>query len=366
MKWHLPHINLNQLLHRRGRSEKVGMVPGTTHYIGEIKHEAVTLDLMLYNEKDVFRQSFTNVSDLCEKIDSDHVSWINVDGIHDAEIINQLGELFQLHPLTREDIMNSNHRPKAEHFDGYIHFTLKMLTFNVTGMCIDSEQVSFILTKNAVISFQENPRDVFQPIRERISTSKGRIRTRKADYLAYSLIDIIVDHYFIIIENLEKIIILLEEDLLNKTDEKSTLQRILKIKKDLLFLRNSIIPVREAVTAMQKGDSDLLDPSTRQFLRDVHDHAVHAGESIETYREMLNSLMEIHLTGLSNKLNNVMKTLTVISTIFIPLTFIAGLYGMNVADIPYATGDESFAWVTGGMLALAVIMLIIMLRKKWL
>jgi magnesium transporter len=364
MKFTIPHINLH--LYRRGRSAKVGMVPGTPMYLGEEKNEPVTLDVLTYNEQEVTRQSHSSVEDALKSVGPGSVSWINVDGIHDADKISQIGEFFHLHPLTREDIMNSNHRPKAELFDNYIHFTLKMLTYNESGFCIDSEQVSFILTQHAVISFQENPRDVFQAIRERITQSKGRIRSRKADYLAYSLIDIIVDYYFIVIDNLEKTILHLEEDLLSKKEEQRTLERILKIKKDLLFLRNSIIPVREAVTALQKADSTLLDPSTRQFLRDVHDHAIHAGESIETYREMLNSLMEIHLTGLSNKLNNVMKTLTVISTIFIPLTFIAGLYGMNVRDIPYANGENSFAWVSGGMGVIAVIMLIIMLRKKWL
>lgn len=363
MKFPISYINN---LYRRGRASKVGMVPGTPHYLGEEKDEPVTLDVLSYNDTSVSRNSYTSVEEAIKQINPDLVTWINIDGIHDAEKVNKIGEYFNLHPLTREDIMNSHHRPKAEHFDNYIHFTLKMLSYNETGFCIDSEQVSFILTKNTVISFLENPRDIFNAIRERITQSKGRIRSRKSDYLAYALIDIIVDYYFIVIENLEKTILQLEEDLLNKKEEQKTLERILKIKKDLLFLRNSIIPVREAVTALQKGDSTLLDPSTRQYLRDVNDHAVHAGEAIETYREMLNSLMEIHLTGLSNKLNNVMKTLTVISTIFIPLTFVAGLYGMNVRDIPYAEGDNSFAWISGGMGLLAVIMLIIMMRKKWL
>jgi magnesium transporter len=352
---------------RKGRSAKIGMVPGTVEYLGYEKTGPVSIELLSYSEKDYFRKSYSNVEDLKKDIsENDHVKWINVDGIHDPEIITQLGEMMHLHPLTREDIMNSNHRPKAEHFDNYIHFTLKMLIFNAKTIEIESEQISFILTKNAVVSFQENPHDIFQPIRERISSSKGRIRSRKADYLGYILIDIIVDHYFIIIESLEKIILQMENDLLHKRDERKTLEKILKIKKDLLFLRTSIIPVREAITAMQKDESSLIEPSTRQFLRDVNDHAVHAGESIETYREMLNTLMEIHLTGLSNKLNNVMKTLTVISTIFIPLTFIAGLYGMNVAGIPFSHEENSFIWITAGMIVLAIAMLILMLRKKWL
>lgn len=346
------------------RLPKIGLPPGTPVYLGKKRNDQITIEVFQYNETDV--RHLLNVADrdFSQYISEQYITWINIDGAYDQELVKRVGEQFNLHPLTQEDIMNTDHRPKVEHFDHYVHFTLKMLSFNHEKKCINSEQISFVLGKNCVISFQEAPGDIFDPIRDRINNAKGRMRKKGADYLVYSLIDVIVDNYFIIVDALQVEIEDLEAEILTG-GEKEELQLILKLKKDMAFMRKSVIPVREAISALNKSDSDLIEKSTRQYLRDVYDHTIHISDSIENHREMLQSLLDIYLTGLSNKLNNVMKTLTVISTVFIPLTFIAGLWGMNFKYVPFAESPHGFWLTTGVMLLMGVVMVIILRNKKW-
>ncbi|HYG49722.1 MAG TPA: magnesium/cobalt transporter CorA [Flavobacteriales bacterium] len=346
------------------RKHKIGLPPGTPVYLGRDRNQEIKIEVFQYNEKEVTHFNHITPNDFRQYIKNDRITWINIDGIYDQTIVKYVGEQFNLHPLTQEDIMNTDHRPKVEYFEDYLHFTLKMLTYNKADKTILSEQISFVLGKNWVISFQEIHGDIFDPIRDRINNNKGRVRKRGADYLVYALIDVIVDNYFTITDELEDQIEELEQNILEGAD-KEELEAILKIKKDLVFMRKSVIPVREAISGLIKSDNAFIEKSTRQFLRDVYDHSIYIGESIENYREMLQSLLDIYLTGLSNKLNNVMKTLTVISTVFIPLTFIAGLYGMNFTTIPGADHPYGFVIASVSMILVGIVMVLILRHKKW-
>jgi magnesium transporter len=346
------------------RKHKIGLPPGTPVYLGKDRNQEIKIEVFEFNEKEVTHFNHITPLDFKQYIKNDQTTWINIDGIYDHTIVKYIGEQFNLHPLTMEDIMNTDHRPKVEYFEDYLHFTLKMLTYDKEKKCIHSEQISFVLGNTWVISFQEIQGDIFDPVRDRINNNKGRVRKRKADYLVYTLIDLIVDNYFIITDDLQVQVEELERNILEGGDKKE-LEMILKIKKELVFLRKSVIPVREAISALEKSDSHLVEKSTKQFLRDVYDHTLHIGESIENYREMLQSLLDIYLTGLSNRLNNVMKTLTVISTVFIPLTFIAGVYGMNFSNIPGGNSPHGFWITTLAMVVIGIVMTIILRNKKW-
>jgi magnesium transporter len=351
--------------HSRKKAKKLGQPPGTPIYLGQQREGKIDLTIFKYDENGYEEFCAMNSHEVINSIGDDHVTWVNIDGIFMPELVKNIGEGLELHSLTIEDIMNSDHRPKVEVFEDYIHFTMKMLTYNQEHKRIDAEQISFILGDDYVLSFQETPGDVFDPIRDRIRLSKGRVRNKKADYLIHVLIDVIVDNYYIIIDHLQAEIESIEESVIKRSSE-ADLHSILKLKKELLFLRKSVIPVREAVSALTNTDSELVGDSTRLYLKDVYDHTLHIVDSIENYREMLNSLMDIYLTGLSNRLNNVMRILTVISTIFIPLTFIAGVYGMNFEVIPWAHEEWGFYAVSGIMLVMGVVMLFWLRHKKWL
>ena len=351
--------------HSRKKAKKLGQPPGTPIYLGSERQGEIDLTIIKYNAEGYEEFCIVNPNEAAENISAGYVTWINIDGIFKPELVKSIGEKVNLHSLTIEDIMNSDHRPKVEVFNDYIHFTMKMLTYNQNNKRIDSEQISFILGENYVISFQETPGDVFNPIRDRIRHSKGKVRNKKADYLIHVLIDVIVDNYYVIIDHLHVEMDHIEASVIKHSNE-TDLHRILNMKKELLFLRKSVIPVREAVSALSNSDSELVSDSTRLYLRDVYDHTLHIVDSIENYREMLNGLMDIYLTSLSNRLNNVMRILTVISTIFIPLTFIAGVYGMNFDVIPWAKEPWGFYVLCGIMLLMGVVMLYWLKQKKWL
>jgi magnesium transporter len=346
------------------RRAKLGKSPGTLMHLGERKNRPVEIHIMDYNEKSINEYKIDKVSDLRSFIKPDTVTWINIDGIHDAEKIREIGEIFSLHTLLLEDLMNPEHRPKIEHAENYIFFTLKMLNLNKDGRNIKKEQVSFFLGENWVLSFLEDPGDVFEPVRLRIRSEKGRIRGSKSDYLAYALIDVIVDHYFLIIDSISDRIEVLEWSIFhNEIPDPKTAQKIQALKKDLMLVRKSVIPIRDAVGSLEKGISPLIHTKTTFFLKDVYDHTLYITDSIEVFREMLNSAMEMHLSALSNRLNKVIKVLTIISTIFVPLTFLVGVWGMNFKFMPEIEWKYGylFAWST---IIITTIGLIIFLRKK--
>lgn len=296
---------------------------------------------------------------------SPSITWINVDGIHQIETFEKLGKCFELHPLTLEDILNTDQRPKVEDFGDYMYVVLKMFSYEDKSNEILIEQVSLILGPNFVLSFQEDVGDVFDPIRERIRNGKGKIRKMGADYLVYTLLDAIVDNYFIILEKIGEQIEFIEERLIiNPASD--TLNTIHKLKREMLFLRKSVWPLREVISNMERVESSLIKGSTKIYLRDVYDHNIQIIDTIETLRDMLSGMLDIYLTSISNRLNAVMKVLTIIATIFMPLTFLAGIYGMNFKYMPELEWKWGYPLILLIMFSIGVSMLFYFKRKKWL
>jgi len=351
---------------RFGRSsKKAGLPPGTLVHIGEKKTEAVKISMIDYDKSQIQEKDSATVDECLPFIAKPTVTWINVSGIHDVTVIEGFGEAFDIHPLLLEDIVHSEQRPKLEDFDSHLFFVLRMLTYDDTKNELRSEQVSFILGANFVISFQEHEGDVFDPVRARIRSGKGKIRKMGCDYLAYTLIDSIVDNYFLVLEKYgEKIEVLQEEVLSQPTPE--TLQVIQETKRDLIFLRKSVWPLREAINGLQREESSLVTENVGIYLRDVHDHAIQVIDTIETFRDMISGTLDVYLSSVSNKMNEVMKVLTIIATIFIPLTFIAGIYGMNFKYMPVLEWRWAYPVVWIVVIVLGLLMLIAFRRKKWL
>lgn len=345
-------------------SKKVGLPPGTLIHVGKKYSDKVKITVIDYDKDNLVEKSYDSV-DACEKfVDKPSNTWINVDGIHHVEVVEKLGNMFGHHPLMLEDVLNTHHRPKMEDFDDYIFFTLKMLGLDKKGDIV-SEQISIVLGKNYVISFQEREGDVFDALRERIRLGKANIRQNGADYLMYRLIDTIVDHYFLIMESMGDKVDKLEEEVMSDTANDATMKKILKLKRELISLRRTISPLRDAIGSLQREGSDLIEEKTHTFLNDVHDHTIHLTESIETYRDVLSGLMDMYYTTISNRMNNVMQVLTIIATIFIPLTFVAGIYGMNFEYMPELHYKWAYPTVWALMIGIAIGMVVYFKRKKW-
>lgn len=298
------------------------------------------------------------------------VMWINVDGVHDVKLIEKIGKRFGLHDLVLKDVVNTEQRPKVENFDSHLLVVLKMLSKKGDkSNRIEIEQVSFVLGEKFVISFQEKERDVFDPIRERIRNEKSPIRKMGADYLLYSLIDEMVDNYFVILEKLGEEMELLEKTLISRRS-KNAMNRIHRLKVELIHLRKSVWPLREVFSALTEINAltevPLIKKATKIYFRDVYGNVIQAIDAIETYREMLSGMLDIHLSSVSNRLNGIMKMLTIIATIFVPLTFITGIYGMNFAYMPELRWYWGYPVTLLFMLAIGVSMMIYFKRKGWL
>ncbi len=348
------------------RSKKAGLPPGTLVHIGERTTGQVKITIMDYDEKSFLEREADTVEACFAFKDKPTVTWINVEGIHNVEILAKLCDCFGLHPLVQEDILNSDQRPKMEDYGSYLYIVLKMLSFNEKNNELVTEQISLILGPNFVISFQEGIEgDVFNQIRDRIRNDKGRIRKMGVDYLAYSLIDSIVDSYFAILEKTGESIELLEEKLITNPAPE-ILHTIHNLKRDMIFLRKSVWPLRELISGLQRGESALIRPDTQLYLRDVYDHTIQVMDTIETFRDMLSGMLDIYLSSISNRMNAVMKVLTIIATIFMPLTFMAGVYGMNFKYMPELEWRFGYPVVLLIMFAIGILMLIFFKRKKWL
>ena len=296
--------------------------------------------------------------------DTETVTWINVDGLGNTGVIEDLGKCFTIHPLILEDILNTEQRPKMEDLETYIYLNLKMLSFIDQEMDVKVEHISMIFGSNFLISFQEDIGDIFDPVRERIRKD-GRIRKFGPDYLAYALIDSIVDNYFVVMEKLEERVEDLEEELvINPTQE--SLHKINRLKKDMIFLRKSVWPLREVINNLERSESTLIKESTTIYLRDVYDHTIQVIDTLETFRDMVSGMIDIYLSGLSYKMNEIMKVLTLIATIFIPLTFVVGLYGMNFRNMPEIDWEYGYYSVLVVMVIMVAGMLTYFRRKKWI
>lgn len=346
-------------------SKKHGLPPGSIVHIGEKKVDKAIIEVIDFDNEHLQKVDAENVNSIFKYKDSSTTSWINIVGLHETEILKEIGQKFEIHPLVIEDILNTDQRPKIEIFDDSIFITLKMISFNDDQRTLNIEQVSIILGKNFVFTFQEKRGDVFQPIRERLKNSKGRIRNNKHDYLVYALMDVIVDHYFIVLENISDII----EDLevtVNKSHDQSNIESIYSIKRELLLLKKSIWPLRDIVKDLLEEDNEIISSNSEIYLKDLSDHIIQLIEVTETYRDMASGLMDTYMSMVSFRMNEVMKVLTIIATIFIPLTFIAGIYGMNFDVMPELHWRWGYFSIWGLMIFIFIGMLVYFKRKKWI
>lgn len=340
------------------------MPPGSLIHIGERRKEKARITAILY-DKERFEAKDVLAGDLKAIKDSKQIAWIDVEGLHDVPVLEQVGHVFDLHPLVMEDILNTDQRPKVENYGEYIYIVLKMLCYDEVKNEIVADQVSIILGKNYVLSFQEGELDVYDPIRRRLKDEKSRLRNTGSDFLAYSIIDAIVDNYFYVLEKFGDKIEDVEDELVKKPGI-STLNVIHRSKRGMLFLRKSVWPLRELAGSLEREESDLLSDSVRIYLRDVHDHAVYLVDTIETFRDMLSGMLDIYLSSVNNRMNEIMKVLTIIATLFMPLSFVAGVYGMNFKYMPELEWRHGYPAIMGFMAAVAGVMFIYFRRKKWL
>ncbi|MCI0481649.1 MAG: magnesium/cobalt transporter CorA [Candidatus Dadabacteria bacterium] len=344
---------------------KKGLHPGTLIHVGERKVEKVRLTVIDYNQDMFVEREFGAVDECLEYADKETVTWINVNGLHDTEIINRIGEHFGIHPLVLEDILDTDKRPELDDYVDYIFIILKMILVDKETGRIDAEQVSFLLCRNTVISFQEGEGDVFEFIRERIRTGKGRIRKAGADYLVYALTDAVVDNYFVALEEIGELIEEIEDELLEDPGAE-TLRDIYGLKRELVLLRKYTFPLRELVHKFQISESPLIDRNTKLYIRDLYDHAMQIMDTTESFRDMISGMLETYLSISSNRMNEVMKVLTVMATIFIPLTFIAGIYGMNFENMPELQHHLGYPGVMLLMLIIGLTMVYYFRRRKWI
>lgn len=344
--------------------DTTGLPPGTIVYSGDNKTDTVKITLLEYNDTECIEKEFTDFDKCLLHVKPNMVKWINVDGIHDIAIIQKIGEIFSIHPLTLEDIANTNQRPKFEDYESYLVSIMKLLTYSTQ---VESEQLSIILLgDNTVLSFQEkHAGDAFDIIRTRIRTGKGRVRKMSADYLAYCLIDTVVDLYFVILEKTGDHIEDLEEDLI-RNPTTATMKMLHGMKREMIYLRKAVWPMRELISNFERSENKLIKKPTRLFLRDLYDHTIRVIDTVETYRDLLSGMMDIYLSSVSNRMNEVMKVLTIISTIFIPVTFIAGVYGMNFKYMPELDSPYGYYTCWAVMLLIMLSLVFYFKKKKWL
>ncbi len=345
--------------------KKAGTSPGTLVHVGEQKVDETRITLIDYDEAHLEERVLDDIKEAFPLKDLPTVTWINIDGLHEIDTIEKVGQNFNLHPLILEDILNTGQRPKTEEFEDLIFVVLKMLHYNEDSGKIRSEQFSLILGSNFLITFQEIQGDVFNIVRERIRKPKTRIRKAGCDYLAYALIDAIVDHYFVILEALGDKIEDLETEILDDPS-RDTLEIIHEMKREMIYLRKQIWPIREIINVLVKSESSLIQEQLHVYFRDVYDHTIQIIDTIESYRDILAGMQDIYLSTLSNRMNEVMKVLTIIATIFIPITFIAGIYGMNFKFMPELEWRWGYGMIWAIIVVAAGIMIGFFKKKQWL
>jgi magnesium transporter len=348
----------------KNRSRKIGAAPGTLVHIGREREGGTSIEVIEYDAAHLEKRQFSSLAQCPVETPPGKVLWINVDGVSQVEVLREFGSCYGIHPLVLEDILATDQRPKAEEYGDYLYVVLKMI--GIEGEEIRSEQVSLVLGGNYLISFQEGlAGDVFGPVRSRLDNEKARLRTAGGDFLLHALLDIIVDNYFMVLERLGDRIEDLEDELVANPTA-ATVHEIYRLKREMLFLHKAVWPLREVVGSLQRRDSALIQDSTVIYLRDLYDHTVQVLDTLETLRETVSGMLDIYLSSVSNRLNEVMKVLTIIATIFMPLSFIVGLYGMNFKFIPEYDWRYGYPAVLLLMACIAGGMLIYFRRKKWL
>ncbi|MDG5767600.1 magnesium/cobalt transporter CorA [Balneolales bacterium ANBcel1] len=349
----------------RNTARKIGLPPGTPVFTGRKKVDSLHVSWIDYNNDYLDEQESKEIEAIFPMRDTGTVSWITITGLHDAEKIEALARHFGIHPLVCEDILNPHQRPKVEIFDDHVFVTLKVLDYEPENRHIGIDQVSLILGSNFVLCFQEKHESLFKPLFTRIREHRGRIRKVGPDYLLYAIMDMIIDHYFLNLESISDQIEKIEEQLMSAPDSR-TLNEIYQIKREVLFLRKSVWPLRESIGKLERSESELINEKTIPYLRDLYDHTIQVIDSVETNRDLLAGMLDLYLSSVSYRMNQVMKMLTIIATIFIPLTFVVGIYGMNFEYMPELGWRYGYFGILGIMLAIALGMLVLFRRRKWI
>lgn len=345
------------------RKRRLGLPPGTLVFTGEQYVKEPNVTWTQFNKDTFYEKNLSK--DQSPQQTKQLVNWYDIRGVHDIELVRQIGSRFSIHPLALEDIVDTQQRPKFEEYESGIFITLRALSMDKNNMELQTEQISIYVGDHFLLSFQEDDDDLFKAIRNRLQKSDGRIRTRGSDYLAYALIDSIVDNYYVILDLIEEKIELLEEEILLSADS-GIKARIHHLKLQTLMLRKSVAPLREAVSRFSNCESPLMAENTIVFVRDLHDHTIQVMDMIETYRDLVTGLNDLFISELSFKMNNVMKILTIITTIFVPLSFLAGLYGMNFDHMPELHWRYGYFALLGIMAFIFIALLLFFYKKKWL
>ncbi|MGB1268574.1 MAG: magnesium/cobalt transporter CorA [Flavobacteriaceae bacterium] len=349
------------------KRKKTGLAPGTIVFTGDKKVDNIQVHYLNYNEHNLEEQVYESHETIAFKKPSDTVvDWYDVRGMHDTNLIEHIGKSCTIHPLVQEAIADVNQRPKFEEYDNGNFIALRALRFDKETTKLESEQITLYFRKGLVLTFQEQETDLFSDVRKRIKGGRRKIRSCGADYLTYALIDVVVDHYYIVLDDIESVIERLEDDLISGNQDLKNKTKIHELKKELVQVRKSVAPLREAINRFAKSESNLIEDDTYAFLRDLYDHTIQVMDMIESYRDMLNGLQDLFITEVSFKMNKVMQLLTIVSTIFIPLTFLAGIYGMNFTNMPELHWKYGYFILMGTMLFLAIMLILFFRRKKWL
>jgi magnesium transporter len=349
----------------RRMARKVGMPPGSLVYTGEKEHSPAKITLTRYNEQTIVERPLDAFTECQIVTDPGEVTWINVTGVSKAKDLEKLGECFKIHPLVLEDILEVGQRPKVEDYDDYLYIVLNSIRPAAEGEELVADEISLVLGPHYLLSFYAGDGDIYAPVRERLLQGKGRIRKLGADYLAYALIDLVVDNYFIELEKFGDQVESLEDEVVAQPSPQ-TLRDVHRFKNDMIMLRKSLWPLREVIARLERRESPLISESLGNYFRDVYDHTIIAIDTVETYRDILSGMLDIYLSSMSNRLNQIMKVLTIIATIFMPLTFITSLYGMNFKYIPELQWEYGYYMALGVMLVIAGSMLEYFRKKHWL
>ncbi|MFA6162945.1 MAG: magnesium/cobalt transporter CorA [Methylobacter sp.] len=345
-------------------SEKSGLPPGSLVHVGEVHEHENKITVIDYNKSTSEKRTIESIEELLPYKNTDTVTWVIIEGLKDVSIIDAIGQHFDIHGLVLEDILNTHQRPKFEEFDDYLYIVIKAISLEDGALDIQYEQISLLLLNNFVFTFKEKPDEIFAPILNRLCNGKSHIRDRGADYLAYVIMDTIVDEYFALQDTFDELIESIEDKLLTNPSAQ-TLTTIQKIKRELIFLRRTVSPLRELLAAIQRSDSSLINERTKRYFGDIYDHAIRIIEAMESYRDLIAGMLEIYLSSVSNKMNETMKVLTVFASIFIPLTFIAGVYGMNFEYMPELKWKWGYPALWGVFIGVTVFLLMYFKKKKW-
>jgi len=346
-------------------SEKSGLPPGSLVHVGEVHAHEHKILVINYNKTKIEKRTVKSIEELAPYQTDDTITWVIIDSLKEVSIVDAIGRLFDIHGLVLEDILNTHQRPKFEEFENYLYIVIKALSLGETKLSVDYEQISLLVLKNFVFTFKEKPDLILNPILERLDNEKSHIRKFGSDYLAYVIMDTVVDEYFALQDAFDEFIETVEDELLSNPTTK-ILTIIQKIKRELIFLRRTVSPLRELLKSIQHSESDLLDERTKRYFGDVYDHSIRIGETMESYRDLIAGMLDIYLSSVSNKMNETMKVLTVFASIFIPLTFIAGVYGMNFQYMP----ELGWKWGYPALWLIFIIISVFLLRffkkKQWL